>query len=46
MLQSEGDDHFIEIMIREQKLRMYLVTGIPDETIFETQTRQEISVRL
>lgn len=43
MLHSEGDDHFIEIMIREQKLRMYLVTGIPDETIFETQTRQEIS---
>ncbi|KAG0148804.1 hypothetical protein CROQUDRAFT_721469 [Cronartium quercuum f. sp. fusiforme G11] len=43
MLQSEGDDHFIEIMIREQKLRMYLVTGIPDETVFETQTRQEIS---
>ncbi|KAH9815133.1 NUDIX hydrolase domain-like protein [Melampsora americana] len=37
------DDHFIEIMIREQKLRMYLVTGIPDETVFETQTRQEIS---
>ncbi|OAV94117.1 hypothetical protein PTTG_04289 [Puccinia triticina 1-1 BBBD Race 1] len=41
-LHSEGDDHFIEITIREQRLRMYLVTGIPNDTKFVTQTRQEI----
>jgi len=41
-LHSEGDDHFIEITIREQRLRMYLVTGIPSDTQFATQTRQEI----
>ncbi|POW23347.1 hypothetical protein PSHT_00198 [Puccinia striiformis] len=41
-LHSEGDDHFIEITIREQRLRMYLVTGIPNDTQFVTQTRQEI----
>jgi mRNA-decapping enzyme subunit 2 len=43
-LHSEGDDHFIEITIREQRLRMYLVTGIPNDTKFVTQTRQEIGV--
>lgn len=41
-LHSEADDHFIEITIREQKLRMYLVAGIPTDTNFVTQTRQEI----
>ncbi|CAH7687388.1 Dcp2, box A domain-domain-containing protein [Phakopsora pachyrhizi] len=41
-LHCDDGDHFIEITIREQRLRMYIVTGIPDDTVFKTQTRQEI----
>ncbi|KNE62536.1 hypothetical protein AMAG_07747 [Allomyces macrogynus ATCC 38327] len=35
-------DH-MEITIKEQRLRLYIVTGVPNSTHFETRTRKEIS---
>ncbi|KNE65775.1 hypothetical protein AMAG_09754 [Allomyces macrogynus ATCC 38327] len=35
-------DH-MEITIKEQRLRLYIVTGVPTSTHFETRTRKEIS---
>jgi len=40
---KEGD--YIELLIKEQRIRLYIVTGIPEDTHFEPQTRKEISVR-
>lgn len=31
--------------MKEQKIRLYVVSGIPIDTKFEPQTRKEISVR-
>jgi mRNA-decapping enzyme subunit 2 len=38
-------DH-IEVVIREQKIKLYIVAGIPEDTIFEPKTRKEISVSI
>ncbi|KAG4090738.1 hypothetical protein H8356DRAFT_1005118 [Neocallimastix lanati (nom. inval.)] len=38
---KEGD--YIELLIKEQRIRLYIVTGIPEDTHFEPQTRKEIS---
>lgn len=40
-----GIDYF-EITIREQRVRMYVVVGVPEDWPFAPRTRQEISVRL
>lgn len=36
---------FFEITMRQQRLRLYLVVGVPEDWPFAPQTRQEISVR-
>ncbi|KYQ93263.1 hypothetical protein DLAC_05919 [Tieghemostelium lacteum] len=35
--------HFLEILIKEQKTKLYIVAGVPEETVFKTRTRKEIS---
>ncbi|PWW79456.1 DCP2-domain-containing protein [Tuber magnatum] len=36
-------DHFVEVTMREQNMRLYIVPGVPEETKFEPRTRKEIS---
>lgn len=36
-------DEYIDMVMREQTVRLYVVTGVPLETKFEPQTRKEIS---
>lgn len=38
----EGDH--VEINMREQNMRLYIATGVPEETVFQPKTRKEISV--
>ncbi|PWN24080.1 DCP2-domain-containing protein [Microstroma glucosiphilum] len=35
--------HWMELNVREQKMRLYIVPGVRKDTVFETQTRKEIS---
>ncbi|GAA5838521.1 hypothetical protein JCM11251_003415 [Rhodosporidiobolus azoricus] len=35
--------YYVELVIREQKIRLYFVPGVPEHTRFETRTRKEIS---
>ncbi|CUS09761.1 unnamed protein product [Tuber aestivum] len=35
--------HFVEVTMREQNMRLYIVPGVPEETRFEPRTRKEIS---
>lgn len=42
---SERVPYYVELVIREQKIRLYFVPGIKELTRFETRTRKEISVR-
>lgn len=42
LLPAESKDYF-ELTQREQKIRLYVVPGVPNDTSFETQTRREIS---
>ncbi|BGP20546.1 hypothetical protein JCM10213_003810 [Rhodosporidiobolus nylandii] len=35
--------YYVELVIREQKIRLYFVPGVPENTRFETRTRKEIS---
>lgn len=39
-------DDVIEMTIKEQKIAMYIVPGVPEDYPFKTKTRKEISVRL
>lgn len=34
----------IELSIREQKISLYIVPGVPENYPFQTKTRKEISV--
>lgn len=36
--------YYVELVIKEQRIRLYFVPDVSEETIFETQTRKEISV--
>ncbi|KAJ7597028.1 pyrophosphatase DCP2 [Mycena floridula] len=36
-------DHVIEMNIREQKIALYVVPGVPEDYSFKTKTRKEIS---
>ncbi|KAG6857551.1 hypothetical protein H0H87_000150 [Tephrocybe sp. NHM501043] len=38
-------DNVIEISIREQKISLFIVPGVPEDYPFKTKTRKEISVR-
>ncbi|KAK9453192.1 Dcp2, box A domain-containing protein [Dipodascopsis uninucleata] len=35
-------DQFIEMTMREQQVRLYIIHGVPLDTVFEPQTRKEI----
>lgn len=35
----------IELSIKEQKISLFIVPGVPEDYPFETKTRKEISVR-
>lgn len=38
------EDDYIEIMMKEQRIRLYIVPGVSEQTLFEPKTRKEISV--
>ncbi|KAM0789866.1 hypothetical protein ACM66B_006712 [Microbotryomycetes sp. NB124-2] len=40
---GERDPFYVEVVIREQKLRLYFIPNVPEDTVFETRTRKEIS---
>jgi len=42
LLPNESRD-YMELTMREQKIRLYIVPGLEEDTYFETQTRKEIS---
>lgn len=39
-------DNCIEMSIKEQRISLYIVPGVPEDYPFQTRTRKEISVRL
>lgn len=38
------EENYVETVAREQRVKLYIVAGVPEDTIFETHTRKEISV--
>lgn len=42
----ERNPYYIEVVIKEQKIRLYFIEGVKEDTVFETRTRKEISVSL
>ncbi|CAO3644674.1 unnamed protein product [Cunninghamella blakesleeana] len=34
---------YIEITMKEQRIRLYIIIGVPEDTVFTPQTRKEIS---
>ncbi|BGP43747.1 mRNA-decapping enzyme subunit 2 [Rhodotorula kratochvilovae] len=45
-VEPEGQErvpYYVELVIREQKIRLYFVPGVSERTQFETRTRKEIS---
>ncbi|KAK2871985.1 hypothetical protein FQN49_002662, partial [Arthroderma sp. PD_2] len=43
LIQNEQDVKYIEIPMREQNMRLYVLRGVPKDTHFEPRTRKEIS---
>ena len=41
-----NQDHVIEMSIKQQKISLYIVPGVPEDYPFKTRTRKEISVRV
>jgi len=41
---AERIPYYVELVIKEQKIRLYFVPGVKEDTVFETRTRKEISV--
>ena len=39
-----NQDHLIEMSIKQQKISLYIVPGVPEDYPFKTRTRKEISV--
>lgn len=37
-----GESDFLEVRVQTQTIRLFVATGVPDDSIFETQTRKEI----
>ncbi|KAF8931416.1 mRNA-decapping enzyme subunit 2 [Dissophora ornata] len=37
------EDDYIEQTIKDQRIRLYIIKGVPESTMFEPQTRKEIS---
>ena len=40
------EEDYIELTIREQRVRLYIVVGVPEDASFAPITRKEISVRM
>ncbi|GAA5841031.1 hypothetical protein JCM3766R1_006642 [Sporobolomyces carnicolor] len=40
---SERIPYYVELVIKEQKIRLYFIPGVREDTVFETRTRKEIS---
>ena len=40
------EEDYIELTIREQRMRLYIVVGVPEDASFAPITRKEISVRI
>lgn len=36
---------YIELTMREQRIRLYIIQGVPEDTLFIPRTRKEISVK-
>lgn len=36
--------HFLELTIKEQRVKLFIIVGVPEDYVFEAQTRQEIGV--
>lgn len=41
---AERKPYYVELVIKEQKIRLYFIPGVHEDTYFETRTRKEISV--
>ncbi|KAG0343117.1 mRNA-decapping enzyme subunit 2 [Podila humilis] len=37
------EDDFVEQTMKDQRVRLYIIKGVPETTVFEPQTRKEIS---
>ncbi|KAG0212763.1 mRNA-decapping enzyme subunit 2 [Mortierella sp. GBA30] len=37
------DEDYVEQTIKDQRIRLYIIKGVPESTVFEPQTRKEIS---
>ena len=42
---TQRHPYYVELVIKEQKVRLYFIPGISEDAHFETRTRKEISVR-
>lgn len=40
------DEDYVEQTIKDQRIRLYIIKGVSESTVFEPQTRKEISVSL
>jgi hypothetical protein len=38
------DEDYVEQTIKDQRIRLYIIKGVSESTVFEPQTRKEISV--
>ncbi|KAG0265636.1 mRNA-decapping enzyme subunit 2 [Actinomortierella ambigua] len=37
------EEHFVEQYMKDQRIRLYVIKGVPEDTVFAPQTRKEIS---
>lgn len=38
------EEDAIELVVREQKIKLYIIVGVPEDAEFSPRTRKEISV--
>lgn len=43
LLKPDSKD-YMDLTMKDQKIRLYIVKGVDEDTVFETRTRKEISV--
>lgn len=41
-----NEEDYVEQTIKDQRIRLYIIKGVSESTVFEPQTRKEISVSL
>jgi mRNA-decapping enzyme subunit 2 len=44
LIEDDNAVKYIEVTLREQQMRLYVVRGVPLDSYFEPRTRKEISV--